>query len=254
MTPIPTTGELEELSSIEEPTVIEELSVKPVVLIDPCCNVPSASQNLTIDPYDTKFFAADTQSVDDTNDEVINSKKQTSEVNQIGVINESDTRQENQEIIPSQISLSEKSKNITSDVNIQLIDERISNNESNLLSGGHFDGLSSDMCSATDRESVVGASNFNIITPLKSLLKKPSVDRDLVPDSDSSEEGCGHNSPKKGHFSEVDQIKLMSHDSLASMAASDCSDILPVQLCKTIMTSTPTPSVPKYSFRVANLQ
>ncbi len=176
MTPIPTTGELEELSSIEEPTVIEELSAKPVVLIDPCCDVPSASQNLTINPYASKFSAADTKSVNDTNVEVCNSKEQTCEVNQIGAINELDTSLEKQEIIPSPISSSEKSENITSDVNIQLIDERISNNESNLRSGGHFDGLSSNMCSATDRESVVGASNFNIITPLKSLLKKPSVD------------------------------------------------------------------------------
>ena len=36
VTPIPTTGELEELSSIDEPTVIEDTSVRPVVLMDPC--------------------------------------------------------------------------------------------------------------------------------------------------------------------------------------------------------------------------
>ena len=77
-------------------------------------------------------------------------------------------------------------------------------------------------------------------TPLKSLLKKPSVDVDSESDSDSNE---GNISPKKVHFSEIDQIKLMSQDSLSSMAASENQDFLPVQLCTTVLTSTPVPSV-----------
>ena len=76
-------------------------------------------------------------------------------------------------------------------------------------------------------------------TPLKSLLKKPSEDID---DSDS-ESDEGNFSPKKVHFSEIDQIKLMSQESLASMAASECPEMFPVTLCKTIMTTTQVPSV-----------
>jgi len=76
-------------------------------------------------------------------------------------------------------------------------------------------------------------------TPLKSLLKKPSVDIDDT-DSESDE---GNVSPKKVHFSEIDQIKLMSQESLASMAASECPEMFPVTLCKTIMTTTQVPSV-----------
>ena len=79
-------------------------------------------------------------------------------------------------------------------------------------------------------------------TPLKSLLKKQSVDMDS--DSESDPEG-GDVSPKKVHFSEIDQIKLMSQESLASMAASESGEILPVTLCKTVMTTTPSPSVPR---------
>ena len=52
-------------------------------------------------------------------------------------------------------------------------------------------------------------------------------------------------SPKKVHFSEIDQVKLMSQESLASMATSEGSEVtvLPVTLCTTIMSSTPTPAV-----------
>merc|ERR1719229_984419 len=53
-------------------------------------------------------------------------------------------------------------------------------------------------------------------TPLKSLLKKPSVD--LSSDSESED---GKVSPKKVHFSEIDQVKLMSQDSLSSMLSSE---------------------------------
>ena len=56
-------------------------------------------------------------------------------------------------------------------------------------------------------------------TPLKSLLKRPSFDNaETSSDSDSED---GKVSPKKVHFSEFDQVKLMSQDSLASMATSD---------------------------------
>ena len=82
-------------------------------------------------------------------------------------------------------------------------------------------------------------------TPLKSLLKKPSFDNaETSSDSDSDSED-GKVSPKKVHFSEIDQVKLMSQDSLASMATSEGSDMLvpPVRMCKTIMSSTPTPEV-----------
>ena len=46
-------------------------------------------------------------------------------------------------------------------------------------------------------------------------------------------------------------MKLMSHDSLASMAASELGGggdlvVVPVQLCKTIMTTTPVPSIARY--------
>ena len=85
-----------------------------------------------------------------------------------------------------------------------------------------------------------GQQSASRSTPLKSLLKKPSVDLDSDSESDSDD---GNVSPKKVHFSEIDQIKLMSQESLASMAASECSEVLPVTLCKTIMTTTPVPSV-----------
>lgn len=55
---------------------------------------------------------------------------------------------------------------------------------------------------------------------LKSLLKKPSVDNpdaSINSDSDSEDDIAG---PKKVHFSDIDQVKMMSQDSLASLAAS----------------------------------
>jgi len=58
-------------------------------------------------------------------------------------------------------------------------------------------------------------------TPLKSLLKKPSVDIESSGDSDSDD---GKISPKKVHFSEIDQVKLMSQESIASMVSSDSGD------------------------------
>ena len=55
----------------------------------------------------------------------------------------------------------------------------------------------------------------------------------------------GKVSPKKVHFSEIDQVKLMSQDSLISFAPSEGSDvpILPITICKTVMSTTPIPSV-----------
>ena len=58
-------------------------------------------------------------------------------------------------------------------------------------------------------------------TPLKSLLKKPSIDNpDMNSTSSDSETDCedGKMSPRKVHFCEIDQVKLMSQDSLASMS------------------------------------
>jgi len=63
-------------------------------------------------------------------------------------------------------------------------------------------------------------------TPLKSLLKKPSVDMDTS--SGESDSDDGKVSPKKVHFSEIDQVKLMSQDSVASMVASESGSDLSV--------------------------
>ena len=58
-------------------------------------------------------------------------------------------------------------------------------------------------------------------TPLKSLLKKPSFEVPEPSSSDTESDDDGKISPKKVHFSEIDQVKLMSQESLASMAASE---------------------------------
>ena len=58
-------------------------------------------------------------------------------------------------------------------------------------------------------------------TPLKSLLKKPSVvnpDMNSTSSDSETESEDGKISPRKVHFCEIDQVKLMSQDSLASMA------------------------------------
>jgi hypothetical protein len=83
-------------------------------------------------------------------------------------------------------------------------------------------------------------------TPLKSLLKKPSLDVDSSSSDSDSEDGKV--SPKKVHFSEIDQVKLMSQESLASMAASELNDnplLPPVTLCTAVMKTTAVPSVVK---------
>ena len=80
-------------------------------------------------------------------------------------------------------------------------------------------------------------------SPLKSLLKKASFNNEetfgsIGSDLDSED---GKVSPKKVHFSEIDQVKLMSQDSLISFAPSEGSDVpsLPITLCKTVMSTTP---------------
>ena len=54
----------------------------------------------------------------------------------------------------------------------------------------------------------------------------------------------GNVSPRKVHFSDIDQVKLLSQDS--SPAASDVSDTtaLPITMCKTFLSLTPSPSMP----------
>ena len=79
-------------------------------------------------------------------------------------------------------------------------------------------------------------------TPLKSLLKKASFNNEDIFGSIASDLDVedGKVSSKKVHFSEIDQVKLMSQDSLISFAPSEGSDVpsLPITLCKTVM-STP---------------
>jgi len=73
--------------------------------------------------------------------------------------------------------------------------------------------------SSAEQQTVVEdirSSQGSRATPLRSLLKKPSVD--LSSDSESED---GKVSPKKVHFSEIDQVKLMSQDSIASMLSSE---------------------------------
>ena len=85
-------------------------------------------------------------------------------------------------------------------------------------------------------------------TPLKSLLKKPSFDKsETFSASDNDSDDDSKMSPKKVHFSDIDQVKLMSQDSLASLATSDGPDVMnfPITLCKTVMTSTPSLLVPR---------
>ena len=93
-------------------------------------------------------------------------------------------------------------------------------------------------------------------TPLKSLLKKPSFDNTETSSESDTDTEDGKISPKKVHFSEIDQVKLMSQDSLASMATSEGSDkmVLPITMCTTIMSTTPTPAVAKVVAIMASKQ
>ena len=94
------------------------------------------------------------------------------------------------------------------------------------------------------RDAIIPSPQQARSTPLKSLLKKPSLDVDSSSSDTDSEDGKV--SPKKVHFSEIDQVKLMSQESLASMAASELNDNpLPVTLCTAVMKTTALPSVVK---------
>lgn len=71
-------------------------------------------------------------------------------------------------------------------------------------------------------------SEFRSQTPLKSLLKKQSG-QDFLDPPVSVVESKGRDSPHKAvHFSDVDQIKLMSLESLASTGTSECSSNEPL--------------------------
>merc|ERR1711915_515743 len=64
---------------------------------------------------------------------------------------------------------------------------------------------------------------------LRSLLKiSCTSDTEKAPEQSSLSDG--HESPRKVHFSDIDQVKLMSHDSLSSLAASEDSQatVVPV--------------------------
>ena len=76
-------------------------------------------------------------------------------------------------------------------------------------------------------------------TPLKSLLKKSSITCDESSSDSDSESEDGMLSPRKVHFSEIDEIKLMSQDSLVSRSTSDGSDIfiIPEKICQTFLTA-----------------
>jgi len=76
-------------------------------------------------------------------------------------------------------------------------------------------------------------------TPLKSLLKKSSITCDESSSDSDSESEDGMLSPRKVHFSEIDEIKMMSQDSLVSRSTSDGSDIfiIPEKICQTFLTA-----------------
>ena len=107
---------------------------------------------------------------------------------------------------------------------------------------GEFDKLSSGEENIIPGESRPKSQQESRATPLKSLLKKPSIDYEEMSSSSDSDCEDGKVSPRKVHFSEYDQVKLMSQDSLASMATSEGSDvtIIPAAICSTFLTSLPT--------------
>jgi hypothetical protein len=108
---------------------------------------------------------------------------------------------------------------------------------------GELDKLSPGEEKVIPGESRPKSQQESRATPLKSLLKKPSIDyADICSSSSDSDCEDGKVSPRKVHFSEYDQVKLMSQDSLASMATSEGSDvtIIPATNCSTFLTSGPT--------------
>ena len=75
--------------------------------------------------------------------------------------------------------------------------------------------LSMTICSSVDEPTIIEDDNVLLgqrpqsrATPLKSLLKKPSFEVP-EPSSSDSESDDGKISPKKVHFSEIDQVKIM---------------------------------------------
>lgn len=76
-------------------------------------------------------------------------------------------------------------------------------------------------------------------TPLKSLLKKPSIEEDFPPPSlsDVEEPDSRSSPPKKVHFSEINQVKLMSQESIASTVTSE-ADTATAAAAAAIVTAT----------------
>ena len=74
--------------------------------------------------------------------------------------------------------------------------------------------MSINICSSVDEPTVIEDTEIQLrqrpesrTTPLKSLLKKPSFELP-EPSSSDSESDDGKISPKKVHFSEIDQVKI----------------------------------------------
>ena len=99
---------------------------------------------------------------------------------------------------------------------------------------GELEDISMEESKATNPDEAVKGvnvvSNVRPVTPLKSLLKKhEDHDPPAAPEAaDYDDLDCEHDdegrySPKKVTFSEIDQIKLMSMESLVSTATSDTS-------------------------------
>ena len=125
-----------------------------------------------------------------------------------------------------------------------LLIKNVSGNVTPVPTTGELDKLSSVEEKEIQGESRPKSQQESRATPLKSLLKKPSIDYEEMSTSSSSDSDFedGKVSPRKVHFSEYDQVKLMSQDSLASMATSEGSDvtILPATIRNTFVTSLPT--------------
>ena len=120
----------------------------------------------------------------------------------------------------------------------------ISGNVTPIPTTGELDKLSSAEEKIIPGESRPKSQQESRATPLKSLLKKPSIDYEEMSSSSSSgsDSEDGNVSPRKVHFSEYDQVKLMSQDSLASMATSEGSDVTIITAvnCSTFLTSCPS--------------
>jgi len=128
-------------------------------------------------------------------------------------------------------------------IDLPLATEITSGNVTPIPTTGELEELSSveDLVDQADsgRSSHIRDSQ----TSLRSLLKKTSLDNEEIFEN-SIDKVDGNVSPRKVHFSDIDQVKLLSQDS--SPAASDVSDTtaLPITMCKTFLSSTPSPSMP----------